>query len=94
MNSINVEKLKRIKLENEFTLAKMKKIEELKNFNDIRREQMENLEAEKKFHDYKQEDLRRALDKSCKNVKSLMESIIEEQNRKIDKEKTDSIEYN
>jgi len=48
MEEINAEKLKRITLENEFTLAKMRKLEELKKFNSIRREQIENVDAEQR----------------------------------------------
>jgi len=48
MEAINAEKLKRITLDNEFTLAKMRKLEELKKFNSIRREQIENVDAEQR----------------------------------------------
>lgn len=89
MEAINAEKLKRITLENEFTLAKMRKLEELKKFNNIRREQIENVDAEQRYYEFKQDDLRYALDKSVKEVKNMMEQIVEEKMRTNETDTTD-----
>lgn len=84
MESINAEKLKRITLENEFTLAKMRKLEELKKFNSIRREQIENVDAEQRYYEFKQDDLKFAIANSVKEVKTMMETIVEEKMRNAD----------